>query len=73
MSRNRDLAAPSTPQPGHGQQVGRQDMYQVTQHRPRRPAEVRWPSPPLTTVRQPLAEISMLAAHTVPRAARAAG
>ncbi len=32
--------------------------------------EVRWCSPPLTTVRQPLAEMGMLAARTVLRLAR---
>ena len=32
--------------------------------------EVRWCSPPLTTIRQPLAEMGMLAARTVLRLAR---
>jgi LacI family transcriptional regulator len=32
--------------------------------------EVRWSSPPLTTVRQPLSEMGMLAARTVLRLAR---
>ena len=32
--------------------------------------EVRWSSPPLTTVRQPLAEMGLLAARTVLRLAQ---